>query len=137
MKIDLGRKIGRREFLVRVVEAGGGAVLAPAVLTVVGLGLPGCGDGGGGGSGGGGGGGPSVMFTVDIGGAPGHTHTFSIPQTNLDTPAGGYAAPTDADSTGHTHVVTLLEADLINIANSVAVNGTSQNIGHDHTYTFV
>lgn len=137
MKIDLGSKIGRREFLIRVVEAGTSTALAPAVLSVVGLGLPGCGnDSGSGGSGNtGGGGAPSVMFTVDR--ASGHNHTFSIPQTTLDTPpAGGYTASTGV-SAGHAHTVTLSQADLVDIVASITVNGvTTVNSGHAHPYAF-
>ena len=137
MKIAPGNKIGRREFLVRIVEAGSGAVLAPAVLSVVGLGLSGCGSGGdSGGSGNNGGGGtPGVMFSVDS--ASGHTHTFSIPQATLDAPpGGGYSASTSFNS-GHAHTVTLNQADLVDIAASIAVNGlTTVNSGHAHPYTF-
>ena len=137
MKIDLGSKIGRREFLIRVVEAGTSTALAPAVLSVVGLGLPGCGnDSGSGGSGNNGGGGePSVMFTVAS--ASGHTHTFSIPQTTLDTPpAGGYTALTGR-SAGHAHTIELSQPDLVDIVASITVNGvTTVNSGHAHPYAF-
>lgn len=134
MNIDLESKIGRRAFLVRVVEAGSSTVLAPAAFTALGLGLSGC--GGGNGSGGSGNTGvPSVMFTVDS--ADGHTHTFSIPQATLDTPpGGGYSAATS--STGHTHRVTLSQADLVDIAANMAVNGTTTfGPGHEHNYTFL
>lgn len=132
MNIDLERKIGRREFLVRVVEAGSSTVLAPAVFTVMGLGLSGC---GGGGSGGSGNGAPSVTFTVDDSGS-GHTHTFSIPQAILDMPPlTGYSAATSFN--GHAHTVELDETDLINIAASIAVNGVTKfGPGHEHSYTF-
>ena len=132
MKMDLESKIGRRAFLVRVVEAGSGTVLAPAVFSVVGLGLSGC--GGGNSSGGSGGGAPGVTFTVDS--ASGHTHDFFIPQATLDTPPGaGFSAATSFS--GHVHTVTLSQADLVNIAASMAVNGTTTfDSGHDHNYTF-
>ena len=139
MKIAPGNKIGRREFLVRIVEAGSGAVLAPAVLSVMGLGLSGCGSGGdSGGSGNNGGGGtPGVMFSVDS--ASGHTHTFSIPQATLDAPPGaGYSASTSFNS-GHAHMVTLSQAELVDIAASLAVSGRTTPDGdptHDHSYTF-
>ena len=135
MKIDLGRKVGRREFLVRVVEAGSGIVLASAVLTVAGLGLPGCGGGDGGGSGGGMSGVTIIVATVNS-----HSHSFTIPQDTLDNPPMiGYSAST-SQSFAHTHSISLSEDDLIDIANSVPVNGTTMTTpfpGHEHGYAFV
>lgn len=136
MKRDSGSYLGRREFLVRVWEAGTGAALAPAVLSVAGLNFLGCGSDDSGGSGNNGGGGAgSVTFTVAVN--SGHDHTFSIPQATLDTPpASGYSASTSSSS-GHNHTVTLNQSDLIDIAASVTVNGaTTINSGHNHSYAF-
>jgi len=80
-----------------------------------------------------------VVISTCNGLGGGHTHDFTVQNTDLATPpaagVSGNSSPYDDD--GHTHTVSLTQADLQNIQNGQTVtkqSGTTNS--HMHTFDF-
>jgi hypothetical protein len=69
--------------------------------------------------------------------ASGHTHQFTIPSDQLNTPSGsGYSSST-TETNGHDHQVSLTQSQLQQIADYSEVTITTSNTqGHTHDFTF-
>lgn len=115
--------MNRREFL---MVLGAAVIAAPAAVS-----LPGCG-GGGGDSAPAAATGFNAASSVDFQ----HSHTITIPFTDLTSPPSGGAQYT-SDGATHVHTVTLTQQQLTDINNSqtVAVVSNADASGHTHTWT--
>jgi hypothetical protein len=124
----------RRIFLQRSGTAGIGLFVASVAATVGATLAGGCSSSNSGGSDNNEGDG--VLF--DVNSANGHSHSFRIPQSVLDSPpVDGFAGLTNNRS-GHTHSVTLSQVELESIASSMAVAGdTTVDSVHSHGYIFL
>jgi hypothetical protein len=77
------------------------------------------------------------QFTFTSSLVSGHTHTFTLSQSELTTPPAGGLQRDTALVQAHVHTVMLTEADLLAIdQNQTVVKVTTVNDGHDHSFSF-